>query len=137
VIATASAANHDFVRSLGADEVIDYRTVRFEDATQDVDAVMDNVGGDVLERSWKVLRPGGTLATAVDQINPEAVPAGYHGKRIQVQPDAKDLSEIAALIDNGKLRPATSQVLPLAEGRTALDLSETGHVRGKLVLQIR
>jgi NADPH:quinone reductase-like Zn-dependent oxidoreductase len=136
VVATASAANCDFVRSLGADDVIDYRSTRFDEAVGDLDAVMDNVGGEVLERSWKVLRPGGTLATAADQIDPTAVPAGFYGKRIQVQPDAKDLSEIAALIDGGQLRIMTSQVLSLADGRAALDLSETGHVRGKLVLQV-
>src|SRR5215472_2941971 len=93
VIGTASAANLDFVRSLGADEVIDYRAARFEDVVRDVDVVFDAVGGETLDRSWKVLRPGGRLVTIVEVEKP----ADDRGRAafFIVEPSARQLDEVA------------------------------------------
>jgi NADPH:quinone reductase-like Zn-dependent oxidoreductase len=136
VIGTARSHNQAFVRQFGADQVIDYRATPFEQAVQNVDVVLDAIGGETLARSWSVLKPGGLLASIVDPIDPAAIPDGLRGARIGVQPDAGQLAHIAGLLDAGQIRPATTLVLPLSAGRLALDLSETGRVRGKLVLEI-
>src|SRR5215470_6833882 len=117
VTGTASAANLDFVRSLGADEVIDYRAERFEDVVRDVDVVFDTVGGETLERSWGVLKPGGRLVTVAasgEQTTDERIRAAY----FIVEPSRTQLAEIARLIDGGTLRPVVGAVFPLAEART-------------------
>ena len=137
VIGTASAGNENFLRELGADEVIDYRTTKFEEAVQDVDVVLDTVGGDTQQRSWQVLRKEGILVATLGISSPE--PAHQHGVRgegVMVHPDAAQLTQIAALIDAGKLKPAATTILPLAEAARAHELSQTGHVRGKIVLQV-
>jgi len=132
VIGTASAANLDFVRSLGADEVIDYRAVRFEDVARDVDVVFDTVGGETLERSWGVLKPGGRLVTTAasgEQTTDERVRAAY----FIVEPSRTQLSEIARLIDGGALRPVVGVVFPLAEARQAYQRKPS---HGKVVLRV-
>lgn len=132
VIGTASAANLDFVRSLGADEVIDYRAERFEDVARDVDVVFDTVGGETLERSWGVLKPGGRLVTTAasgEQTTDERVRAAY----FIVEPSRTQLAEIARLIDGGELRPIVGAVFPLAEARQAYQ-HKPGH--GKVVLRV-
>jgi NADPH:quinone reductase-like Zn-dependent oxidoreductase len=132
VIGTASAANLDFVRSLGADEVIDYRAERFEDVVRDVDMVFDTVGGETLERSWGVLKPGGrlvTIAASGEQTTDERVRAAY----FIVEPSRTQLSEIARLIDGGALRPVVDVVFPLAEARQAYQHKPS---RGKVVLRV-
>lgn len=137
VIGTASASNVEFVRSLGADEVIDYRTTRFEDVVRDVDVVFDTVGGDVQERSWNVLRKGGILVSIVG--NPSADRAKAHGARagyVFVQPSGSQLARIGRLLDEGVIQSVVSKVLPLASAREAHALSEGGHVRGKIVLEV-
>jgi NADPH:quinone reductase-like Zn-dependent oxidoreductase len=135
VIGTCSGANAEFVRSLGADEVVDYTKTRFEDAVHDVDVVLDLVGGDTAERSWKTLKKGGILVSIVS--TPSAEAAAKHGARagyVFVQPSADQLASIATMIDAGKLRTNVSKVLPLAQAREAHELSESRHVRGKIVL---
>jgi len=132
VTATASAANLEFVRSLGAEEVIDYRAQRFEDAVRDVDVVFDTVGGETLERSWGVLKPGGRLVTVAasgEQTTDERIRAAY----FIVEPSRTQLKEIARLIDAGALRPVVGAVFPLAEARQAYE-SKPG--RGKVVLRV-
>jgi NADPH:quinone reductase-like Zn-dependent oxidoreductase len=132
VIGTASAANLDFVRSLGADEVIDYRTERFEDVARDVDVVFDTVGGETLERSWGVLKPGGRLVTVAasgEQTTDERVRAAY----FIVEPSRTQLAEIARLIDGGVLRPVVGVVFPLAEARQAYQHKPS---HGKTVLRV-
>src|ERR671934_1214419 len=116
VTGTASAANLDFVRSLGADDVIDYRAERFEDVVRDVDVVFDTVGGETLERSWGVLKVGGRLVTVAasgEQTTDERIRAAY----FIVEPSRTQLVEIARLIDGGTLRPVVGAVFPLAEAR--------------------
>ncbi|MCL5966961.1 MAG: NADP-dependent oxidoreductase [Deltaproteobacteria bacterium] len=137
VIGTASKRNHDFLRTLGADETIDYTATRFEDAVRNVDVVLDTMGGDTQKRSWKVLRKGGILVSILTAPPPEE--AAAHGMRQAytfVQPNAAQLVEIAKLADSGKLRPVVETVLPLPEARRAQELSQAGHVRGKIVLRV-
>jgi NADPH:quinone reductase-like Zn-dependent oxidoreductase len=132
VTATASAANLEFVRSLGAEEVIDYRAQRFEDVVRDVDVVFDTVGGETLERSWGVLKPGGRLVTVAasgEQTTDERIRAAY----FIVEPSRTQLAEIARLIDGGVLRPVVGAVFPLAEARQAYQHKP---VRGKVVLRV-
>ena len=137
VIVTASAANENFLRDLGADNVIDYRNTPFEKVVHDVDVVLDTIGGDTQERSWQVLRRGGILVTTLRISSPEAArDLGVKVEEILVHPDAAQLSQIAGLIDAGKLKPSVATILPLAEAARAHELSQTGHVRGKIVLQV-
>lgn len=137
VVATASAHNHDFVRSLGADQVIDYNTTQFEDVVHDMDVVLDTMGGDTQERSWSVLKPGGILVSIVGgDTEKQAQAHGRRGVNMFAQDSGAQLAEIAALIDAGKLKPHVERVFPLAEARAAQELSEQGHVRGKIVLQV-
>ena len=137
VIATASAGNEAFVRELGADEFIDYRSTRFEDAAKDIDVVFDTVGGETLNRSYAVVKSGGVLVTiagmpSAEQAAQYSIKAVYAGPK----PTTALLTEIADLFDSGKLKVHVSQVLPLADVREALDLSQGGHTRGKIVLTI-
>lgn len=137
VIATASEYNHDYLRELGADEAVDYRVTHFEDITRDIDVVFDTIGGDTQERSWQVLKKGGILVSIVSPPLPEK--AAVHGVRqafVFIQPDAAALEELANLVDAGILRPNLEAVLPLAEARRAQELSQRGHVRGKIVLKV-
>ena len=137
VIGTASAKNQSFLRELGVDEAIDYAKTRFEDVVHDADVVLDPIGGDTQSRSWKVLKKGGFLVSIVAQ--PSTEEATKHGVRsalINAQADTSVLSEIAELIDSGKLKPIVETVLPLSEARKAHELNEGGHARGKVVLKV-
>ena len=132
VTGTASAANLDFVRRLGADEVIDYRAERFEDVVRDVDVVFDTVGGETLERSWGVLKPGGRLVTVAasgERTTDERIRAAY----FIVEPSRTQLAEIARLIDGGALRPVVGAVFPLAQAQQAYECKP---LRGKVVLEV-
>ncbi len=138
VIGTASAGNASFLRELGADKVIDYRTTRFEAAVGDVDVVLDTIGGETQQRSWQVLKKGGILVATLGISSAEA--PGEHGVRgagVSVHPDPAQLARIAALIDAGDLKPVIAAVLPLTEAARAHELSQTGHGRGKIVLKVR
>jgi NADPH:quinone reductase-like Zn-dependent oxidoreductase len=137
VIATASARNHDLVQQLGANEVIDYQTVKFEDVARDVDVVLDTIGGDTQQRSWKVLKQGGILVSIVSP--PSASTAREYGVRhafVFIEPDPAVLAEMAKLVDAGKLRAVVETVLPLAEARRGQEISQSGHARGKIVLRV-
>jgi NADPH:quinone reductase-like Zn-dependent oxidoreductase len=137
VIGTASASNQDFLRELGADEVLDYASTKFEKAVHDVDVVLDTIGGDTQERSWRVLKKGGILVATLGISSPEAAHRhGVRGEGVMVRPDAAQLTQIAALIDAGDLKPTVTTILRLAEAQQAHELSQTGHVRGKIVLQV-
>ncbi|WP_407837110.1 NADP-dependent oxidoreductase [Streptomyces sp. DSM 116496] len=138
VIGTASAAKHEVLRSLGADELIDYRTTAFEDAvTEEVDVVIDAIGGDYGTRSLKVLRPGGHLITL---NGPDQVPAtgteGFHTGWTLVEPDHAGLKAIAALVSEGSLRPVVDTVLPLSQAAKAHEIGEQGRTTGKIVLTV-
>jgi NADPH:quinone reductase-like Zn-dependent oxidoreductase len=135
VIATASGKNEEFVRSLGADEFVDYTREKFEDRAREVDVVYDTVGGDTLERSFATLRHGGCLVTTVEPpSNEKAQKLGIRASMIGVEPSGRQLREINRLIAAGKLKTHVATVLPLAEIRKAHQLSESGRTRGKIIL---
>lgn len=137
VIGTASAGNAQFLKSIGADEVIDYKTQRLEDVVHNVDVVLDTIGGDTFERSWGVLKPGGFLVTTVANVPEGAAEAhGVRAKRIASQADGRELAEIAAIIDERSIKPVVTTVLPLAEAQKAQEMSESRHTRGKIVLRV-
>jgi len=137
VIATASTANQDLLRQLGADVPIDYTKTRFEEIAKDVDAVLDPVGKETLARSYDVVKKGGIVMSLVARPDPvELKKRGIRGAAISVHPDAEDLAEIAHLIDAGKIKPVVTQVLPLNEAIAAQQQAATHHTRGKLVLRI-
>ena len=138
VIATASAANEEFVRGLGADEFIDYRNQRFEDHVGVVDAVLVAVGGeDLLKRSLMRIRRGGALVSLLDELPPGlAEPYGVRYQRWWVSPNAIDLQQIGALIDQGDITVHIDRVFPLTQVTQAHALSESRRARGKIVLQI-
>jgi NADPH:quinone reductase-like Zn-dependent oxidoreductase len=132
VTATASAHNRDFVRGLGAGEVIDYRTARFEDAVPQVDVVFDTVGGETLARSWGVLKPGGklvTIAASEEGTADERTRAAF----FIVEADRSQLAEVARLIDGGAIRPVVDGVFPLAEAGSAYEHKPR---QGKAVLRV-
>ncbi|HUI86559.1 MAG TPA: NADP-dependent oxidoreductase [Nitrososphaerales archaeon] len=137
VIATCSKANAGLALELGASEVIDYTKTRFDDEVQEVDAVLDTIGGDILERSWTVLRRGGTLVTIVgDAPEDKAKGFGVNGVSMLVEPNRAQLVQMSRLIDSGKLRPIVSEVFPLPRAKEAYQKGLEGHNRGKLVLKI-
>jgi len=139
VIGTASRSKHDFVRSLGADEVIDYREADFAAAVEDVDIAFDLVGRDYGPRTLEVLRPGGVLVT-IERVNPGlATRAAASGKRvagIAVEPDHIGLEGLASLVEEGKLRVHVGEVLPLEEARRAHELLAGRGATGKIVLTV-
>ena len=134
VIATTSAKNVEFVRSLGAETVIDYSAAPFETIVRDVDVVVDTVGGEIIERSWRVLRPDGVLVSVAARLTPEMGQA--HGVRAmssgRTAPDK--LRQISELFESKQITPVVGEVFPLAEARRAHELSQTGHGRGRIVL---
>ncbi|MFE1442042.1 NADP-dependent oxidoreductase [Streptomyces sp. NPDC058739] len=136
VIGTASAAKHDLVRRLGADEVIDYRSARFEDAVRDVDVVLDGLGGETAERSLTVLREGGRLITLPGPGDVPAARDGVEARWILVEPDHLGLRELAALAERDGLKPVVETVLPLAEAAKAHEIGELGRTTGKIVLTV-
>lgn len=137
VIATASTANQDLLKQLRADVGIDYTKVKFEDVAKDVDAVLDPIGRDTLGRSYAVVRKGGIIMSLVARPDPaELEKRGIRGTSISVRPDTKDLTDIAQLIDAGKIKPIVTQILPLSEAIAAEQQAETHHTRGKTVLRI-
>jgi NADPH:quinone reductase-like Zn-dependent oxidoreductase len=137
VIATASTANQDLLKQLGADVAVDYTKTKFEDVAKDVDAVLDPVGKETLARSYGVVKKGGIVMSLVARPDPaEIKKRGIRGAGISVHPDAEDLAEIAQLIDAGKIKPIVTQVLPLSEAIAAQQQAATHHTRGKVVLRI-
>ncbi|GHB49176.1 NADPH:quinone reductase [Streptomyces cirratus] len=136
VIGTASAAKHELLRELGADEVIDYRTTDFEDAVRGVDVVLDAVGGDHGQRSLKVLKQGGHLITLPGPDGLPQDPQGVHAAWMLVEPDHRGLLEIAALADAGRLRVVVDTVLPLEQAAKAHEIGEQGRTTGKIVLTV-
>ena len=136
VIAMGSARNEEFLLELGADRFIDYNAVRFEDEVHDVDVVLDGYGGDLLDRSWSVIRPGGFFASIRGVPDVEVGERlGIRSGRISVVNDRAQFEEIAGLVESGQLRVHVDATFPLADVRKAYELSRTGHVRGKIVLE--
>ena len=138
VITTASAANHGYLRELGADEIIDYNAKDFTKAVANCDAVFDTVGGDVAQRSFAVLRPGGRAAFIASGVK---APAPDRADVTSLRPPAergrRHLDRIGELFLTGAVRPPPIKLYPLSEAIAAHKVSEGRHLRGKLVLQVR
>ncbi|WKX69319.1 NADP-dependent oxidoreductase [Streptomyces sp. XD-27] len=138
VIALASEPKHGFVRGLGADEVIDYRTTDYTEAVRDVDVVFDSSSEGT--RALSVLRPGGTLVSIMEHWNQELAAeieaAGRRFAGISVEPDYASLEAIAALVDAGRIRPHVAETFPLTDAAKAHELVASGGVQGKVVLTV-
>jgi NADPH:quinone reductase-like Zn-dependent oxidoreductase len=137
VIGTASV-NKDFLRTLGVDEVIDYATTPFEEIVHNVDVVLDLIGDDTQARSWSVLKPGGLLISTVQPPSEET--AAAHGVRQQfiysAPPIGPVLTEVAAMVDAGQIKPEVSKTFPLEEIRKAHEAIEGRHTRGKIGIRV-
>ncbi|MEU9592811.1 NADP-dependent oxidoreductase [Streptomyces sp. NPDC048193] len=140
VIGTASAGKHEFLRSLGADETVDYRETDITETVKDVDVVLDTIGGETSLRSLRVLRPGGIVVSILpvgsDDFFEEAERLGVRAVRMLVDADRADMREIAGLVEPGRLRATVEKTFPLADAAEAHALGETGRTTGKLVLVI-
>ena len=137
VIATTSERNRDFVKSLGADEVIDYRSVNFKNVVKAVDVVFDTMGGQVQDDSLAVLKKGGILVSIVQPpAEARAEEAGVTGKFVFIQPNAEILRRLAELIDAGIVRPVVGAEFSLKDISKAHELSESGRARGKIVIHV-
>lgn len=136
VAGTASGRNQAFLRELGVDQPVNYETTRFEEVVHDVDVILDTMAGETRDRSWQTLKPGGILVSLLGQPPvEEATARGVRTAGVLVKPSTAQLTEIAKLVDSGKLRVFIESVFPLAEANKAQELSETGHLRGKIVLR--
>lgn len=139
VTATCGTDAVEFVRSLGADEVVDYKKHKFEHHGRDVDLVYDLIGGDTRQRSWAVLKPGGRLVSAVRggdaPAEAEAAGSGRTGLQYAAHPDAEQLAELAGLAASGKLRVHIDKSFPLDKAADAQSHVETGHPKGKVILK--
>ena len=136
VIATAKAEDFEYVRSLGADELIDYTKQRFEEVCPKVDAVLDLVGGDTQARSWQLIKPGGVLVSTVGIQSDEGTQRGIRSVGIFALTDRRYLEEIAARVDEGVLKVPVTDVFPLSQARQAHERLRTTHTRGKIVLTL-
>ncbi|XXF75404.1 NADP-dependent oxidoreductase [Myxococcaceae bacterium GXIMD 01537] len=162
VVATASAKNHDFVRGLGAETVVDYLAQRFEDVVRDADAVFDTVGADTQLRSFRCVRRGGIVISISDRPDvslarqlgvsrllwPVFFAMGFrahqaawrHGARYRylfMKPNGEQLRRIGELVDSGTLSPRVDRVFPFAQTKEAVACAESGKARGKIVIQVR
>ena len=137
VIATASTANQDLLKQLGADMAIDYTRQKFEELVHDVDFALMPVGGETMARTYGVIKKGGIMATLISRADQaELQKHGIHGAPIGSHPDSAELAEITKLIDAGKIKPVVTQILPLTDAAKADEQAETHHTRGKIVLKI-
>ncbi|GAA5052906.1 NADP-dependent oxidoreductase [Streptomyces similanensis] len=138
VIGTASAGKHDYLREIGVDEPVDYRTTDVTEAVRDVDVVLDTLGGETSVRSLRVLRPGGVVVSILpvgsDDFPREAERLGVRAVRMLVDADHHGMREIADLVETGRLRPTVAGTFPLAEAAEAHEIGESGRTTGKLVL---
>ncbi|GGT68293.1 NADP-dependent oxidoreductase [Streptomyces sp. NPDC002012] len=140
VVGTARAANHDFVRGLGADEVIDYTRTDFTTAARAIDVVIDTIGGDYGPRSLRTLRPGGIIVSlafpAEAHLAAEARALGLRSTFMITEADQAGMKEIASLAGSGLLRVRIDTVLPLEQAAKAHEIGETGRTTGKIVLTV-
>jgi NADPH:quinone reductase-like Zn-dependent oxidoreductase len=135
VVATGRAWAEDLVRGLGAEEFIDTERRRFKEVAGEVDVVFDLVGGEIRQRSWALLKPGGVLVSVVEPPE-EAGHPGAGGVFFVVEPDRAALTELARRIDAGELRSIVGEVFPLERGREAFEAKRRSGVPGKVVLRV-
>lgn len=134
VIGTSSARNIEFVRSLGAEQVIDYNATPFETVVRDVDVVVDTVGGEITERSWQVLRKDGILVTVAARLTPEAGQAHAVRATSAGRASPEKLKQISELLEAKQLTPVVGTRFTLVEARQAQELAQTRHGRGRIIL---
>jgi len=137
VIGTAAEADIEYLKSLGLDEIVDYKRERFEEKSTGVDAVIDLVGGETLARSYAVIKKGGVLATTVQPIDESAAKgAGIRAVQVIMKRNTADLAELAQLVDKGTLKPRLDRTMDLSQAREAQELSENGKTKGKVILRV-
>ena len=137
VIATASENNIDFLKGLGADEVIDYHKDDFSEKLSNIDLVFDSIGGETQKKSVIVLKPGGILVSTVGIQDMEILKAkNIHGEQFMAKSDPEILKELAALIEAGKIKPVISHVFDLKDIQAAHVQSQSGHTRGKIAIRV-
>jgi NADPH:quinone reductase-like Zn-dependent oxidoreductase len=136
VIGTTSTANVDFVKSLGADQVVDYKKGAVEASVKDVDVVIDTVGGDVLEKSFQLLKKGGVLVTIAGMPSQEKAKALGVRALSSGRGSPVHLKGIADLVASKKIKAEPGKVFALKEAGAAQELSQTGHGRGRIVLKV-
>ncbi|WP_371493729.1 NADP-dependent oxidoreductase [Kitasatospora sp. NBC_00374] len=138
VVTTVSTDSTESARALGADQVVDYRNEKFDEVVAPVDVVLDTVGGETQDRSFPLLKPGGTLVSIVFIPDAEAKKAtwGVQANAFLMRPDGAQLTRIAELVASGELRPVVQTVLPLDRAADALTQVERGRARGRTVLSI-
>jgi NADPH:quinone reductase-like Zn-dependent oxidoreductase len=133
VIATASSKNHTLIKELGADEVVDYRHEDFASRIRNLDLVIDTIGGETMERSWQMLKPGGTLASLADHTIESR--GGINGAFVFFNHDAEVLSKIVDTFTDGRLQVILDTIHPLEDARAALEQVAGGHARGKVIVR--
>jgi len=137
VLATTSGQNVEYVKQLGADQVIDYTTTLFETVAHSVDIVLDLIGGETQQRSWGVLKAGGILVSLLEPPSQEeAARYGVRAAFLGAQPTTGLLKELAHLLDTGQIKPHVGKAFPLEQARQAHELKRSGHTPGKIVLKI-
>ena len=137
VIATASTANQDFLKQLGADVAIDYKLQKFEEIAKEVDVVVDGVGGDTLARSYPIVKKGGIVVSLVARLDQAQLDKHeIRGVSLEVESNGDELAQIGKLIDEKKVKVVISRSFPLADAAKAQAKADTGHARGKIVLKV-
>ncbi len=138
VFATASTANQDFLKQLGADVAIDYKTQKFTEIAKNVDVVVDGVGGKTLSRSYLIVKRGGFLVSLVGRVDQAQLDKhGIRGVSLEAESNGDQLAQIGRLIDEKKIKVVISQTFPLADAAKAQAKADTGHARGKIILKVR
>jgi NADPH:quinone reductase-like Zn-dependent oxidoreductase len=137
VIANAAGEDAEYLKNLGVQQVIDFKTQRFEEFVKDADAVVDLVGGEVAERSYQVLKKGGVLLSTVGAAKEEeGQKYGVRTISFLMKPNGDELQKLAELYDSGDLEPRIDRVVPFEDYRIAQDLVQSGQAHGKIVMQI-
>ena len=138
VATTTSAKNFELVKNLGADVVIDYKTQKFEEELSDYDLVLDMMGGETLEKSFKVLKKGGCLVSIKGQDTQGlAEQYGVHFEAFFMWPSGEMLSQLAQLISDGVLKPVIDRAYPIDQTQEAYDYLQTGRAKGKVVIRVK
>jgi len=137
VVATAAAGDVSYLQGLGADQVVDYRSERFEDRAGNPDIVIDLIGGETLNRSYAIVKIGGIIVTTVHQADEDkARAARVRAVNVVMKPNGSELNQIAQLVGQKVIKPRIDQILPIDAAREAHDLSEGGKTHGKIVLRV-
>jgi NADPH:quinone reductase-like Zn-dependent oxidoreductase len=137
VFANAAQNDEAYLKQIGVERVVDYKAQRFEEFFKDLDAVVDLVGGETLNRSYQCVKKDGLVITTVGPVRSDlAEQAGVNAKFFLTQQNSKGLSDLANLVANGKIKPRLAEVMPLEKAAEAQRLNEQGKSHGKIVLRV-